>query len=135
MKTSTHIYRNGGKLTDIYDGQEYLKLRQNGNFLDSKNALSYSFFTDGVKLYHSSGVSMWPILIRLNELPIKECSQFVMLAGLWVGESEPKAHVLPQTFVEQAKKLATIGIFHLMEMRKHCDSYLLAVLLIPLHAH
>ena len=43
--------------------------------------------TDGVPLYNSSSVSLWPVFLEINELPPSERSliQNMIIWGLWQG--------------------------------------------------
>lgn len=51
---------------DIYSGREY---RKNIEFLLQPANISLSLNTDGVSIYHSSKISIWPVWIVINELP------------------------------------------------------------------
>ncbi|KAJ8319642.1 hypothetical protein KUTeg_002805 [Tegillarca granosa] len=61
---------NGSKeLTDITDGASYRAMMGDGLFLDrTKNNLTAIFNTDGVSLYSSSKIELWPIFLAINEL-------------------------------------------------------------------
>ena len=56
---------------DIFDGKNY---QENMKRLKQASAssdllLTLSLSTDGVKIFKSSAKSMWPIWLRINELP------------------------------------------------------------------
>lgn len=70
---------------------------------------SYIFNTDGCQTLNSSKVSMWPIYIMINELPLKIRSRNIITAGLWVHKFEPDMQIFLQPFVNQANELATTG--------------------------
>lgn len=53
-------------IKDIHGGKKYKELQE---FTSQRN-LTLSVNTDGVQLFKSSTVSMWPIWIIINELPI-----------------------------------------------------------------
>ena len=57
-------------IRDIYDGCEYWKYVQCG-FLPAHNKanVSLTLNTDGIDIYRSSKCSLWPIWLKLNELP------------------------------------------------------------------
>ena len=59
-------------LTDILNGSLNQELRKPGNFLSHPSNFSLIFNTDGVPLYSSSGVSIWPVYLVINELPLKQ---------------------------------------------------------------
>ena len=61
-----HRDREPGIISDIYDGQEYLK---HSDFFEHKFNLSFAFNFDGAPKFKSSKVQIWPIQMYLNELP------------------------------------------------------------------
>lgn len=78
-------------LTDITDGESYKKVSKPGSFLDPRCPnVSVMFNTDGIPLYSSSKVKLWPIFMVINELP--PVKRFVrgnaVLAGLWQGKCD-----------------------------------------------
>ena len=58
-----------GVIQDVYDGMEYQKHRV---FLSSPCNLSFACNTDGVAIFSSSSVSIWPVWLCINELPCSE---------------------------------------------------------------
>ncbi|EFN79153.1 hypothetical protein EAI_17160, partial [Harpegnathos saltator] len=70
---------------------------------------SFSFCTDGVSTGKSTGKSLWPIYITINELPFKERSRYMLLAGLYVGPKDPNQMVFLQPFVKEANTLSVEG--------------------------
>lgn len=57
---------HGGCIEDIYDGLGY---RKHTSFLSHPAHISLLCNTDGVALYRSSKVSIWPVWAVINELP------------------------------------------------------------------
>ena len=57
---------NPDKFSDVYDGREYQHHRV---FLSKPENISLLLNTDGVSIFRSSTVSLWPILLVINELP------------------------------------------------------------------
>ena len=53
-------------IADIYDGESYKK---HSDFLCQPTNVSLTLNTDGVALYRSSKVSLWPVWFIVNELP------------------------------------------------------------------
>ena len=56
-------------IEDIYDGELYQMLFKEGSFLYDPNNLSFLANTDGVAIVRSSGASVWPVYLTINELP------------------------------------------------------------------
>lgn len=66
-----HMRQNkDGSLRDIYDGKLYQSLYKSNGILSDGNNLSFSMNTDGAPLFKSSSVSIWPVYLLINELPI-----------------------------------------------------------------
>ena len=57
---------NDGVIHDIYDGQEY---RNKVPFIEGKANITFTINADGVAIYRSSKVDLWPIWLQINELP------------------------------------------------------------------
>ena len=56
-------------LRDIFDGQLYLEKKNEQRRNGADIQLSLTLSTDGVRLFKSSSLSMWPLWIRINDLP------------------------------------------------------------------
>ena len=65
---TTHQKICNDNLEDIYDGSIYKELCSKG-FLWDPNNISLTWNTDGVPLYKSSKLSIWPFYFVINELP------------------------------------------------------------------
>ena len=64
--------RSPSGLYDIYDGRKYRSLSKPGGPLCKETNpanLSFIINTDGVSLFKSSHVDIWPIYLVINELP------------------------------------------------------------------
>lgn len=94
-------------ICDVYDGQMYKNIVKKRS-LQNEHVLTFNFSTDGAAWFHSSTKSGWPLQILCNELPPKIRFKNLMLAGLWIAESEPNPALMNlyiSLFVAQAKKL------------------------------
>ncbi|XP_033126933.1 uncharacterized protein LOC117124703 isoform X2 [Anneissia japonica] len=98
-------------MEDIYDGEIYQRLCEPGQPLHNVNNFSYSFNSDGVPIFKSSKYSLWPIYIMINELPPKLRMNNLLLAGVWLGKSEPQMNTFLHIFLKEALLLETDGIF------------------------
>ena len=97
-------------IEDIYDGECYKTLTEDGKPLSNRNNFSYSFNTDGFPIFKSSKYSLWPIYIMINELPPNLRTKNLLLAGVWFGKSEPKMEIFLEKFTEEANKLSDEGV-------------------------
>lgn len=78
-------------IEDIYDGLLYKEHMGDGGFLTSPENISFMLNTDGIAVFKSSNVSLWPIYLQINELPYqkRKLKENVILCGLWLGEDKP----------------------------------------------
>ena len=56
-------------MEDVYDGVLYKNLSKSGGFLSNPNNISFLGNTDGIALIKSTGWSVWPVYLVINELP------------------------------------------------------------------
>ncbi|XP_043484007.1 uncharacterized protein LOC122512314 [Leptopilina heterotoma] len=95
---------------DIYDGERYVKLSQEGRFLNNPYNYSFTLWVDGVSLAKSSNASVTPILLQINELPPHARNKHVLLAGIYVGKKKPNVTSLLLPIVKQLRHLEEEGI-------------------------
>lgn len=84
-------------IEDIYDGNIYKKIfNKSGFFCETKPNLkekhiSFQLNTDGVSLFKSSNVEIWPLYLTINELPpsMRYSRKHRIFAGIWFGQSKP----------------------------------------------
>ncbi|XP_043274989.1 uncharacterized protein [Venturia canescens] len=76
-------------IEDIYDGIEYKRHSEPGNFLSFKWNYSFTIHIDSCRIARSSSKA-WPVLLTLNELPPELRKRHVVLAGIWVSETPVK---------------------------------------------
>ncbi|XP_021344066.1 uncharacterized protein LOC110443942 [Mizuhopecten yessoensis] len=98
---------------DIYDGELYRKYSRKEAFLDSKYNISLMWYTDGVPLFKSSKVSLWPLYFSINELPYKERvkPENLLFAGMWYGKLKPTMSTFLKPFHETMDKLNKHGVY------------------------
>ena len=60
--------RDSTRLSDIYDGELYRRLL----LLADVQNISAILNTDGAEIFKSTKLSIWPILLMINELPFCE---------------------------------------------------------------
>lgn len=73
-------------LVDVYDGYLYKKLLENseiGHLIKNKKAFTLLLNTDGISICKKSKLSIWPIYLCINEIPIqyRYCIENVIVAG------------------------------------------------------
>lgn len=95
-----------GTIRDIYDGKLYRDL-VTGGILNQHNNLSFAMNTDGVPVFKSSSVSIWPVYLLVNELPLaqRKKRENVLLYGLWISKVKPEMWSYLKPLYEQLSKL------------------------------
>ena len=66
LKKRLECAEDTSELCDVYSGKEY---RKHKDFLSKPEHISLLLNTDGVCVFHSSTVSLWPLWLVINELP------------------------------------------------------------------
>lgn len=73
-------------LDDVYDGDIYRAFyEENRNSIKTGNVFSYTLNTDGISVCEKSTLSITPIILAINELPLAErfCIENVAIAGMY----------------------------------------------------
>ena len=71
-----------------------------------------SMFTDGIPLFKSSKISLWPVYFIILNLPpsIQSKSKNIILSGLWVGPAKLPIQHLFKPLTEQIDHLINSGL-------------------------
>ena len=114
LKSKQHTSEcDGSTISDITDADFYCNLFKESSFLNLQNSnVTAIFNTDGVSLYSSSKIELWPIFLAINELPpTRRFSRVNMiLAGIWQGKGKPPFYQYMSKFSEQMNKLYDVGV-------------------------
>jgi hypothetical protein len=107
-------YESGSTtITDIMDGSLYRSMMGENGFLNrTSNNLTGIFNTDGVNLFSSSKIDLWPIFLAINELsPQKRFArENIILVGIWQGKGKPPFNSFFKEFVEQMNSIYEEGV-------------------------
>ncbi|XP_072047976.1 uncharacterized protein [Amphiura filiformis] len=97
-----------GAIRDVYDGSLY---RDNYEFLQQENNISLLWHTDGVSIYNSADLQIWPMQAVINELPLRKrfSKKNVVLFGLWFGPSKPNMNCYLAPIVETLHEIYVKG--------------------------
>ncbi|XP_072170541.1 uncharacterized protein [Diadema setosum] len=91
-------------LDDIFDGAAMQRLLAEGKVGPDDFTLLWN--CDGVPVFKSSGYSIWPIQVVVNELPPDVRHKHVLFCGLWFGPKKPDMNTLLTPLISEAEQLA-----------------------------
>lgn len=112
-KNLAHENNGSGIIRDISDGKAYQEMLCDEGFL-SKTAhnLTAIFNTDGVNLYSSSKIELWPIFLAINELSpaMRFARDNMLLVGIWQGKGKPPFRQYMNAFSQDMNRLYNNGV-------------------------
>lgn len=102
---------NDGSIRDIWDGAALKPLVNNDRYFSSPNHLALSISTDGVPLFKSSSMSLWPVYLLILNFPasIRAYTENIILCGLFIGSTKPDMKLLLEPIIEGLNKLSSVG--------------------------
>ena len=106
------IKKDRENLEDIYDGNQYRKYFQGGGILSDQRNISFTWNTDGIPVFKSSKLAIWPLYCIVNELPYAQQIRRsnMIFAGLWFGSTKPNMLTYFKPFHSSLRQLETEGI-------------------------
>ena len=80
-------------------------------YFSNSNHLASSLSTDGVLLFKSSSISLWPVYLLILNLPpaIRVCAENIILCGLYVGPTKPDMKMLIEAIMKRLNNLSSVG--------------------------
>ncbi|KAJ1519060.1 hypothetical protein ONE63_011303 [Megalurothrips usitatus] len=98
-------------IRDVFDGVLYKNLSSNDQILSKSNNFSVTMNTDGSPVFRSGSNSMWPVQVRINELPpkLRFDSSNMFVCGVWFGSCEPNMNVFLSPYVCESQSLYESG--------------------------
>eukprot|EP00731_Ephydatia_muelleri_P031481 Em0022g995a len=92
---------------DLQDGSKYRALMQPGEFLSVPEHIGLILCSDGIPVFKSSGLQLWPIELCIANLPpeIRYNVQYHLVGGLWLGSVKPDMNKILKPILTRIKKL------------------------------
>ena len=100
--------RSRDAVIDSVDGLMYRS--SNPDRVPNLETLTLTWNYDGLPVYKSSGASLWPILVQINELKPDVRKEQVLLCGVWYGPRKPNWLTYSKPFLEELRSLGSTGI-------------------------
>ncbi|XP_071581743.1 uncharacterized protein [Temnothorax nylanderi] len=94
--------------SEVHSGRVYKKLVQDD--VISVKDVTLQWNTDGVQVFKSSKVCLWPIQVAVNNFTFKIRKENILLCGLWYGSSKPEMNTFLKPFVEELTALHNEGL-------------------------
>lgn len=88
----------------------YCHPKQTTTFSIPPADISLSCNIDGVPVFKSSKVSMWPVLLSVNEVPFNKRTETMILKSLWFASSKPRIDSYLRPLIEELKILQADGV-------------------------
>lgn len=111
LENKEKIRAGNTTLTDITDGEAYRQYLDEGGFLANDFNISAIFSTDGVNLFSSTQVELWPIFLAISELsPTSRFARANMpLVAIWQGRGKPPYQQYMKVFSDEMNILHNEG--------------------------
>ena len=97
-------------IEDVLDGSLYQRLKAQGGPLSNPNNFSCILNTDGCNPTKRGSLKMYPVFIRINELPPEMRQKLHFPVAIYIDHVEPNMQTLMKPIVKQLHRLATRGI-------------------------
>ena len=96
----------------MWNGSGLRPLTAPNRFFSNPHHMALSLSTDGVPLYKSSSVSLWPVYIMVLNLPphIRTNACNIILCAVWVGSSKPIISLLLDPIAKHLEELSVVGM-------------------------
>ncbi len=97
---------------DIHCGSGYRKIGGASDFFTYPEHIGAIFNTDGISVFKSSRLTVWPIYLALASLPpsIRMNKDNLIVTSLWVGHCKPPMHLLLPLFTSELERLSMVGV-------------------------
>jgi hypothetical protein len=110
------LQKFGNQVRSTIPDNEIIATAMDGDYYNSIGELrpilgniSLIWNCDGVPLFRNSTNSLWPIRLKINELPEKLSSRSIIVGALWFGPVKPKMHSYLNPFITAVNSINTAG--------------------------
>lgn len=102
--------RSPTAIEDILDGAVYQRLKQEGQPLSNPHNFSCILNLDGVNPTKRGSLKLYPVFIRINELPPELRQKFHFPIAIYVDHCDPNFQAFLKPVVRQLRRLETRGL-------------------------
>ncbi len=99
-------------LYDVHTGAGYRKAGGSSDFFSCPEHIGVFFNTDGISVFKSSRLTVWPIYLALASLPpsIRMNKDNLIITSFWVGHSKPPMELFLPLLTKELERLNTVGV-------------------------
>lgn len=99
-------------IEDIYNGEVYKKFTAFNGPLNDPKKISLTWNTDGIPIFKSSKLSVWPFCLIINELNFVQRTkrENMVLACLWLGDTKPSMLTFLEPICSTLSKIEREGV-------------------------
>ncbi|XP_046393150.1 uncharacterized protein LOC124161042 [Ischnura elegans] len=103
-------------ISDILTSAKYNELKSELNL--GKDDFVLTVNTDGVPLAKSSATQLWPLQATINNLPPHLRQYFIIVCGVWVGQTKPNMNTFLRPLCEELANNPTLTWSHPVTKKK-----------------
>ena len=99
---------------DLVDSKHYLETY-------TANTIKLMIYTDGIAVFKNPGKSIWPVILKICELPprLRQSKLNTVICGVYFGNGKPNSEILFTKMVEELNNLKTTGLEILINQNTH----------------
>jgi hypothetical protein len=77
-----------------------------------ENSINFMIYTDGISVFNNPGKSIWPVFLKVCELPpqLRQSKLNNIICGVYFGNNKPTSSVLFEKIVREFKNLKNTGL-------------------------
>jgi len=100
------------QLTQLFENEHicFCHPKQSNTFNIPPACISLACNSDGVPVFKSSNVSMWPVLLSVNEVSFSRRADTMILKSLWFASSKPRIDSYLKPLTDELNILQTDGL-------------------------
>ena len=97
-------------IEDMKDGRLHKQFVEKLNLSNGEKYATYTFDSDGVKVFNRSEYQLWLVQLIVNEIPVDERLESPILLGVYFGDKKPDMNIFLEPIVNMMNKMSNIGI-------------------------
>jgi hypothetical protein len=96
------------------DEKNFIDLVHSNYYVEKhiENSTNFMIYTDGISVFKNPGNSIWPVFLKVCELPpqLRQSKLNNIICGVYFGNNKPTSSVLYEKIVREFKNLKNTGL-------------------------